>query len=113
RDAGNQSACLHMIGRALIWLVANEEGHTTARVYSFTHSQITLAARILSPAFVLPCGANARPLPFGSDALGTFATRAAREIAAGFIFGAFGSTKRNSAHVPEKPVSAAAVISCP
>ena len=54
RDSGGDPTSIHRIGSALIWLVANCGGHTTARVYSFTHSQITLAARTLSPALMLP-----------------------------------------------------------
>src|SRR5207302_480519 len=83
---------------------------TTARVYSLTHSQITLAASTLSPAFPLPCGAKRKPLPFGSVPSGTFAARAAAEIALGWRDGAFGRTYLSNANVPEKPVSAAAVI---
>src|SRR5207253_2634323 len=91
-------------------LVANDGGHTTARVYSFTHSQITLAASTLSPAFALPWSAKRKPLPFGSVPSGTFTARAAAEIAVGFREGAFGRTYLSAANVPEKPVSAAAVI---
>src|SRR5579875_3337685 len=99
-------------GKRMGW-VASAGGHTRARVYGATHSQITLAARRFSPAWGVPGAPKRSPLPLGSEPRGRFARRADSATAGGEKSRAAGSTHRRSAMPPENPDRPGSHRGCP
>src|SRR5262249_6416632 len=98
---------------AAIGAVANRGGHTTARTRGRTHSQITLIARRLAPGSGLPGGANASPLPFGSDPTGSRGPSAVVATPLGVIDAVAGGTTWDNAPAGASPPRAPAPLSAP
>src|SRR5687767_10269860 len=94
-----------------ISLVAIEGGQTMARVFSETHSQITLVALRFSPARAWPAGAKRSPLPLGRAPTGRRTRCAAAATASEEGFSALGRTWRNNPQAEPNPERAADDIS--